>query len=93
VLRTKCPKCGEKVAVHPAMAGKPVKCPGCNTEFKTGGTGHRVATDDFTGVVEVGAKATAKKGDAPKVDSKVILLIVLILGAVAAAVYFLVLSG
>ena len=56
MLQVACPGCGEKFAIHPAMAGKQVQCPGCKAAVVPGGGTRSVSSDDYTGKVELGAR-------------------------------------
>lgn len=93
MLQISCPGCGEKFAIHPAMAGKQVQCPGCKAAVVPGGGTRSVGSDDYTGKVELGARIMKEK--AAGEGRRPLMLILAAVGVVALilALYYLFLSG
>lgn len=95
MLQVACPGCGEKFAIHPAMAGKQVQCPGCKAAVVPGGGTRSVSSDDYTGKVELGARMMkGKSGGEGGPARRQLLLVLAAVGVliVILALYFLVLS-
>jgi hypothetical protein len=65
-LDVKCPTCGKTLKVPAALAGKKVKCKGCDTAFTVAAPGGaRPAAKSVGAALAAGAKAGAKPAHAP----------------------------